>query len=198
MKLVNPYMLWCIYYLVLHSSAQTTVQLHSRNIHFIKCSEKPSWLLKLLKFWLPGLWPGHGCGSLHRSPKSPSWWGGTRCLSSRTPPRLSYSCLDFRPFGPRWPLPQKFLDPPLQELTAHACTELADHAFITRNLFQFKAIGNSRESGTPKIPIGNSRELLSSWWEFLGVYKISNFYRVIRTGCAKKWHPFGIRVFYPC
>jgi len=35
--------------------------------------------------------------------------------------------------------------------------------------------GNSRESATSKIPGGNSRELLNSRREFLGVYKISDF-----------------------
>ena len=30
--------------------------------------------------------------------------------------------------------------------------------------------GNSRESATSKIPGGNSRELLNSWREFVGVY----------------------------
>jgi len=44
---------------------------------------------------------------------------------------------------------------------------------------------NSRESATPKIPGGNSRELLSSRWEFLGVYKISNFYRVMHVVIAR-------------
>jgi len=49
--------------------------------------------------------------------------------------------------------------------------------------------GNSRESATPKIPGGNSRELLNSLRKFPWIWKISNH--------ARNYAPFVQTIFEP-
>ena len=41
---------------------------------------------------------------------------------------------------------------------------------LSDRLIECKATGNSRESRTPKIPGGNSREFLKFWRELRGIY----------------------------
>ena len=70
------------------------------------------------------------------------------------------------------------------------CTGIVDWyrqlTTTTTTVIVCKAIpGNSRESATPKIPGGNSRELLSSRWEFLGIYKI---FPILVIFCCELWN----------
>ena len=49
--------------------------------------------------WSPGLCPGPRWGSLQRSPRPPSWWGGGSPVGPQT------SALRLRPYGPRPTVP---------------------------------------------------------------------------------------------
>ena len=71
------------------------------------CRETPSTGPKCHQIvWSPGLCPGPHWGSLQRSPRPSSWWGGGKTPSPRTPPPRPFGPKGFGPSGLAFTLPQ--------------------------------------------------------------------------------------------